>query len=216
VGVPSRWHAEVIWMAQYGSWVFILALFIYDFLIQGPSRYSFRRAVIVDNWTRLADALLDFLAYLAWQILPIIFVASDWIDVWNYRLPAPAVLVGGVLLAASLFVLWRAYRDLGANWSPKLDVRQEQQLVTTGIYARIRHPIYAGMFLWAIAQPLLIWNWLAGPAFGLVFLPLYVTRMPREEQMMLEHFGDEYRQYMLTSGRLLPRRPGNVEPGSVS
>jgi protein-S-isoprenylcysteine O-methyltransferase Ste14 len=72
------------------------------------------------------------------------------------------------------------------------------------------------MFLWAIAQPLLIWNWLAGPAFGLIFLPLYITRMPREEQMMIDHFGDEYRQYMRTTGRLLPRGPGYGQPSSVS
>jgi protein-S-isoprenylcysteine O-methyltransferase Ste14 len=57
---------------------------------------------------------------------------------------------------------------------------------------------------------------LAGPAFGLIFLPLYITRMPREEQMMIDHFGDEYRQYMRTTGRLLPRGPGYGQPSSVS
>ena len=195
-------------MERVANLAYVIALLSYDFLVQGPARLRFRQAVILDNWTRVADGLLDFLAFLCWQILPIIYLASDWLADWNYRLPPEAVAVGIALLAASMFVLWRAYRDLGANWSPKLDVRQEQKLVTEGIYAHIRHPIYAGLFLWALAQPLLIWNWLAGVAFAFVFLPLYAARMPREEQMMLAYFGEEYRSYMQATGRLLPRRKG--------
>ena len=78
-------------------------------------------------------------------------------------------------------------------------------LVTDGIYSYIRHPIYAGLWLWAIAQPLLLQNWLAGFALLVLFTPLYFTRRPREEGLMLDYFGEEYRAYMGRTGRILPR-----------
>jgi len=60
-------------------------------------------------------------------------------------------------------------------------------------------------WLWAIAQVLLIHNWIAGPAFLVIFLPLYFLRVPREENLMLETFKDQYRQYMHKTGRIIPR-----------
>ena len=52
---------------------------------------------------------------------------------------------------------------------------------------------------------ILLPNWIVGPLGMLLFLPVYVTRVPREERMMLEQFGEAYRQYMQQTGRLLPR-----------
>ena len=81
---------------------------------------------------------------------------------------------------------------------------REQSLVTNGVYAYIRHPVYAAMFLWAIAQPLLIHNWVAGFGLLILFTPLYLTRMPREEKMLTEHFGETYQSYKQKTNRLTP------------
>ncbi|HOO53782.1 MAG TPA: hypothetical protein PLX30_06035, partial [Methanothrix sp.] len=62
--------------------------------------------------------------------------------------------------------------------------------------------------LWAVAQLLLLQNWIAGPAFLVASIPLYVARIPREEEMMLDQFGDEYRRYLERTGRVVPRRRG--------
>jgi protein-S-isoprenylcysteine O-methyltransferase Ste14 len=65
--------------------------------------------------------------------------------------------------------------------------------------------MYAGIFLFAVAQGLLLQNWLAGWA-GLVTVAfLYLVRTPREEKMMCEFFGDSYRDCMKRTGRLFPR-----------
>jgi len=56
-----------------------------------------------------------------------------------------------------------------------------------------------------LAQALLLQNWIAGFAMLASLLPLYLVRVPREEQMMLEHFGEEYRLYMNRTGRVVPR-----------
>jgi protein-S-isoprenylcysteine O-methyltransferase Ste14 len=109
------------------------------------------------------------------------------------------------VLAASLWLLWRSHADLGRNWSPTLQIVQEQRLITEGVYGRIRHPIYAAIWLWGIAQALLPHNWIAGLAGLALFLPVYLYRMPREEQIMAEHFGEAYHAYASRTGRVLPR-----------
>jgi protein-S-isoprenylcysteine O-methyltransferase Ste14 len=58
---------------------------------------------------------------------------------------------------------------------------------------------------WGFAQALLLQNWIAGLSMLVFFLPVYLYRVPREEQMMLEHFGEEYRSYMNRTGRIIPR-----------
>ena len=65
--------------------------------------------------------------------------------------------------------------------------------------------MYAAHWWWAIAQILLLQNWIAGLSLLVSFLPLYLVRVPREERMMLEQFGQEYRIYMSRTGRLFPR-----------
>jgi len=65
--------------------------------------------------------------------------------------------------------------------------------------------MYAAHLLWGIAQALLLQNWIAGLSMLVFFLPVYLYRVPHEEQMMLEHFGEEYRSYMNRTGRIIPR-----------
>ena len=103
-------------------------------------------------------------------------------------------------------ILWRAHTDLGCNWSPALQVAEEHGLVTNGVYRSIRYPIYASVWLWGMAQALLLHNWVAGLAGLICFLPVYLFRVPREERMMLNHFGEAYRAYTERSGRVFPRR----------
>ena len=85
-----------------------------------------------------------------------------------------------------------------------LDVRENHQLVTNGIYRRVRHPMYSAFWLWAVAQALLLPNWIAGFAGLAGFGTLFFGRIAREERMMLETFGDSYRAYMARTGRIFP------------
>ena len=79
------------------------------------------------------------------------------------------------------------------------------ELVTTGPYRWVRHPMYAAIWLWSLAQGLMLANWLAGWAAVATLAPLYWIRTPREERMMIAQFGDAYRDYMTRTGRLVPR-----------
>jgi len=148
---------------------------------------------------------LIFLVFIGMQVIPIIYLFTSWLDFADYHLPAGGGWFGAAVFAGALWLLWRSHADLGRNWSATLRIKEGQTLVTQGSYRYIRHPMYAAHWLWAMAQALLLHNWIAGFAFLLTFLPLYLMRVPREERMMLEHFGEEYRSYMSRTGRLFPR-----------
>ncbi|MGD8501341.1 MAG: protein-S-isoprenylcysteine O-methyltransferase [Phycisphaerales bacterium] len=138
-------------------------------------------------------------------VAPLFYLFSPWLDLADYDLPGWAGWIGTPVFAAAVFLLWRSHADLGRNWSATLRIRQEHSLITAGVYRRIRHPMYAAHLLWAVGQGLLLENWLAGWAFMATFIPMYLVRVPQEERMMLESFGDEYRQYMSRTGRIIPR-----------
>ncbi len=78
--------------------------------------------------------------------------------------------------------------------------------MTSEIYGILRHPMYASQLLWVIAQILLMQNWLAGPLDLLFFIPFYFLRVRAEEKMMLDAFGNAYREYMEKVGGIFPKR----------
>jgi protein-S-isoprenylcysteine O-methyltransferase Ste14 len=164
-----------------------------------------KRQDLADDRRTWTDTLLVALASVGVLVLPLLCVLTGWLDFADYPLPAWTGWAGTGVFAAALWLLWRSHVDLGRNWSPIPQVRKGHALVTRGVYRRIRHPMYAAHWLWALAQALLLHNWLAGPALLLTFLPLYLIRVPREERMMLDHFGKDYRRYMSRTGRVIPR-----------
>ena len=160
---------------------------------------------ITDDGKIGLDALLMIPASLGLIVIPLFYVLTRRLDFADYHLPTWAGWVGAAIFAVALWLLWRSHADLGRNWSPKLEIVEGHSLVTHGVYYHIRHPMYAAHWLWGIAQALLLQNWIAGLAMLVSFLPLYLLRVPREEQMMLDHFGEEYRSYINRTGRIIPR-----------
>jgi protein-S-isoprenylcysteine O-methyltransferase Ste14 len=112
--------------------------------------------------------------------------------------------LGSATFAAALWLFRRTHKALGRNWSVTLEVRERHELVTQGVYRRVRHPMYSAFWLWAIAQALLLPNWFAGFSGIVGFGALFFLRVGREERLMIENFGDEYRRYMAQTWRVLP------------
>lgn len=138
-------------------------------------------------------------------LTPLIYSVTSWLDFANYSLPGWAGWLGMAIILVALWIFWRGHYDLGLNWSPTLEIRSEHKLITNGIYGYIRHPMYASQWVWVIAQSLLLQNWLAGFLSVVVWTIFYFLRVPPEEKMMLDTFGDEYQEYIKRTGAVFPK-----------
>lgn len=151
--------------------------------------------------SRLAGvlSLIGFIAIIAHVANP---AWMRWAD-----LPFPAWLrwTGvGIALVGFALLQW-AQNTLGKNWSDTPRLLKEQALVTSGPYRHIRHPIYTAFLLILGSTFLISANWMIGLAWiGMSVLEV-ASRISYEESLMIESFGDQYREYMKRTGRLLPR-----------
>jgi protein-S-isoprenylcysteine O-methyltransferase Ste14 len=181
------------------------AAILIEMAIRAPLNKKRKQLKMSERRVTGQEKILLGLLFLGMFFVPLIYGASDWLDFANYSLPAWAGWLGVVLIAGAVLVFWRAHADLGLNWSPTLEIREKHELVTRGIYGTIRHPMYASQWLWVLAQPLLLQNWIAGFINLLVFVPFFYLRVREEERLMLERFGDQYRSYMQRVGAVLPK-----------
>lgn len=189
-------------------------VFFIGFMAYLGIRGRFARRVKGNEMTeRRVDTLEKVLLVftIAGSTLPVfLHLFTSWLAFADYRLPMWAPWCGVVVMLMALWLFWRSHADLGLNWSVTLEIRKEHQLICHGVYHSIRHPMYASIWLWSIAQALLLENWLAGWASLVAFAPMYFLRVPHEERMMGEVFGQEYRDYMARTGRLWPRLGGRT------
>lgn len=138
-------------------------------------------------------------------MVPLVYVFSPLLSFADHALPLWCGALGVVLLLAGDWLFWRAHKDLGANWSPALEIRQSHTLVTEGIYRRIRHPMYSSLWLLVIAQAMILPNYIAGFSGLIPFAALYFVRVRHEERMMAREFGSAYDDYCRRTGRLFPK-----------
>ncbi len=112
-------------------------------------------------------------------------------------------LLGLTWMLAGIFIRRWAKRDLGKYFSSGLRILNNHQLVTYGIYKRVRHPAYLGNFLFWFGVPLLFSS-LYGFLVMFLLVPCFLYRIKVEEKMLIERFGSEYLEYMKRSRRLIP------------
>lgn len=96
-------------------------------------------------------------------------------------------------------------QKLGEDFDPVLRLLKVPALVKEGPYAAMRHPIYLAFLMMQISVLLLTSNWLIGFSGIAIIAAVIAIRVPEEEKMLIDQFGDEYRNYMKLTGRLLPR-----------
>jgi len=112
-------------------------------------------------------------------------------------------LTGLVLLLVGSALRVQARRTLGEYFSPVVRILPGHKLIRHGVYKHIRHPGYLGELLLYFSVPLLFHS-LDGFLVMVFLIPFILYRIRIEEQMFLEKFGDEYRDYMRKSKRFIP------------
>jgi protein-S-isoprenylcysteine O-methyltransferase Ste14 len=190
--------------------VFLIGAVIW-YVIRIPARRRARKASVKSSGRGSRETMLMAISLTGLGIIPLAYIVSNF-ESARFRflsfadrpfVPALAWL-GAFVFAASLWLFYRTHKDLGRNWSVSLDIRESHKLITTGVYALVRHPMYSAFWLWAVAQALLLPNWVAGFAGIVGFGTLFFGRVGEEERLMCEAFGDEYRAYMRRTSRVLP------------
>jgi protein-S-isoprenylcysteine O-methyltransferase Ste14 len=106
-------------------------------------------------------------------------------------------------LAPIFFLVW-VHQHLDKQWSIALEIQQDHRLITTGPYRYVRHPMYLGIFVYTTGLMMISLDVLVIIFFAFTIWVNY-KRIPREEQMLIEEFGEEYLEYIKVTGRLLPR-----------
>jgi len=187
--------AELVWLATLVSQV----------AIRIPYSRQAQRNVIVGARRGTGETLLLLGMFGTMMVLPLVQFATGLFDFAAYPLPLWSTIIGAAFQPLFLWIFWRSHADLGRNWSPSLELRENHGLVTNGVYARIRHPMYAAIWLAALTQPLLIHNWVAGALVIPAFAAMWLIRTPQEEAMMRSHFGAAYDAYVARTGRLFPK-----------
>lgn len=190
----TEFFAELIWFAGMIAW----------YVIRHPFQRKARKAGVSESFVDWREHATLVVLSFGLFVVPLLFVVTRRpVSLDRPFVPITAWL-GLLCLCSALWLFWRSHVDLGRNWSVTLKVRTDHSLVRTGVYRYIRHPMYSSFLLLAIAQALLISNWLADTA-GLVAVGfLFASRMLREEQMMLDRFGEDYRAYMSATARIVP------------
>jgi protein-S-isoprenylcysteine O-methyltransferase Ste14 len=114
-----------------------------------------------------------------------------------------AYWTGTLLLALGLaYSVW-ARVTIGRNWSATVTVKEDHELVRSGPYARVRHPIYSGLLLGFIGTAIVRGEW-RGVLAALIVLAALWRKLRLEERWMTETFGDEYRHYREHTAALIP------------
>ncbi|MFX1254212.1 MAG: methyltransferase [Promethearchaeota archaeon] len=139
-----------------------------------------------------------FLAIGLWLLFPQIVII--------FQIPLPLLIrwlgVGMAIIAIAL-VVW-IHRTLGRQYSAKLEIQQEHQLITVGPYSKVRHPMYTTFNLFSLSVALISANLLLIFFAIAIAIPFYWIAKT-EEKMLIEQFGNEYLEYMQSTGRFLPR-----------
>jgi protein-S-isoprenylcysteine O-methyltransferase Ste14 len=131
-----------------------------------------------------------------------------WKPVWFawawYPIPFAVRWMGVAGLALTVVWLIWMFHALGRNLTDTVVTRRDAYFVDYGPYRFVRNPMYTGVLLLGLTLGLALETWLLPVLTALVFT-LLALRTGKEEQYLIEHFGDQYRSYMKRVGRFLPK-----------
>lgn len=136
---------------------------------------------------------------------PLVYLLNPaWMAWSKIGLPEWVRWLGVGLGILCIFGIYWLFSSIGSGITPTSATRKEHQLVTSGPYRWVRHPLYTVGSSMFIAFGMMADNWFIALLGILAFIAM-AARTPKEEANLMEKFGDEYREYMKRTGRFFPR-----------
>jgi len=154
-----------------------------------------------DTTSRVAGflGLIGFLSVVVYTAFP------QWMAFASTSAPNQVRWIGIGIATLGFGLLQWGQTVLGDSWSDTPRMMKGQSLITRGPYKFIRHPIYTAFILILGSLLLISANWLVGLSWLSMVIFEVTARMKSEEKLMIEFFGDSYRDYITRTGRLFPK-----------
>ena len=191
------WQGWVYLVAVVGFWVVLLS-----WLVKADPQLMERRLAVREKEPaqKLFQKLWTAICIPAF-IVPGLDFRFGWSRRWLSPVPGWAWLAAdAVALAGSCLIFWTLMVNSYAG--RVIQVEPGQKLITTGPYAIVRHPFYAGMIIWALATPFALGSYLAIPLY-LLLIPVIIYRLIHEEQTLLRELPGYAEYSSATRFRLL-------------
>jgi protein-S-isoprenylcysteine O-methyltransferase Ste14 len=186
--------AKVIWWVGAVAW----------YVIMHPHIRRSRKTPTTSRPEPTRERVLLLCSLTGLFLIPAFYTVTGIPRFADYTIHPLQTWLGVVVLVCAVVLFFHTHRRLGRSWSVTLEIRENHGLVTDGIYRFVRHPMYSAYLLWGLSQALLLPNWIAGPAGLVGFGTLFAFRVRREEQMMLDAFGESYAAYAARTKRIIP------------
>jgi len=158
---------------------------------------------------KAAEKSADRITTILFMVVAFLLLFSDFFRIGPLRLRFVSAMawiswLGLCLTCLGVAIAVWARHCLGAQWSARVTLKVDHQLIRSGPYAYVRHPIYSGMLLGVMGTALLVGEWRGVLAIALVVIA-HSRKARREESMLATEFGSTYAQYRQHTGFLFPR-----------
>ena len=141
---------------------------------------------------------------------PIAYLINpNWMAWSKLNLPDWLRWMGVGIGVLCTFGIYWLFSNIGSGITSTSATREQHKLVTSGPYRWVRHPLYTFGSTMFIAFGIIADTWFIA-ALGILTFTLMAIRTPKEEALLIEKFGDEYREYMKQTGKYLPKLGGNL------
>lgn len=180
----------------------VVCILIYNYVGLYISR---KHGAKIPWWSSIVKSK-DYTFYLIY-IFYIALLVNAIISILEEKYIFLLALPGFILILLSICINFVSRRDLARYWTLFSTTEKEQKLVKTGIYAKVRHPIYLSGLILSLGFTLIAGN-LYGLLFFILSLVAFVTRIKKEERELITKFGEEYKEYAKETSLLVPKIKG--------
>lgn len=188
-------------------------IFIILLILIGIIRIYFGKHRLKTNYKISVNPIIErinsYLVSFGMIYFPILLIFFSYFERFTIYIPNFIKVISVFVLILDIYLFYLSHKELADNWSPFLEIKDQQKLVKTGIFKYIRHPMYLSMWIFAFFEGIVLSN-LFIEIFGiLTWTNLYFMRVNNEEKMLMDTFGDEYKEYIQNTGRLFPKLTKN-------
>ena len=183
--------------------------FIILLIIIGIIRIYFGKHRLATHYKKSLHPILErinsYLVSFGMIYFPLMNIFFSFFEKFEFEVPTIIKIISVFILFLDTIIFYLSHKELADNWSPFVEIKEKQKLIKTGIYKYIRHPMYLSMWIFAIFEGFVLSNYFIEIFAILSWTNLYFFRISNEEKIMIDTFGNEYKEYIENTGRILPK-----------